>query len=169
MDIKWLILTGNVLLVGGSGETVAWLLTEEGLVDGVVGDRRVGRGDSIWTTPKPHPWVPQVQGQIAAIMLDGNTLHVYHTETGEVLDPTQAPPRYSTRKFYNNIPRRNIPPEDSWQTSRETLLEGWVKDPEGKHRMWVPVEWRNWDLAEWYHDVTTQFSLLGGRFVLIKF
>jgi len=54
--IKSLFLTDNVLLVAGSGQVVAWLLTEEGLVDGVIGDRRVGRGDSIWTVPLRSGW-----------------------------------------------------------------------------------------------------------------
>ena len=52
VEIDGLFLTGNVLLVAGSRKYTAWLLTEEGLVDGVTGDRRVGRSDSIWTTPE---------------------------------------------------------------------------------------------------------------------
>ena len=40
-------LTGNVLLVVGSEIVVAWLLTKEGIVNGVSGNRRAGRGDSI--------------------------------------------------------------------------------------------------------------------------
>ena len=47
MIIEGFVLTANVLLVKGSGRVVAWLLTEEGLVNGVTGDRRVGCGDSI--------------------------------------------------------------------------------------------------------------------------
>ena len=49
--IEGVILTGNVLLVAGSGRVVAWLLKEEGLVDGVTGDRTVGYGDSIGAVP----------------------------------------------------------------------------------------------------------------------
>jgi len=172
VEIQRLVLIGNVLVVAGSRETVAWLLTEEGLVDGVIGDRRVVRSDSIWTTSQPtDPWWFGVWGQVGVLVLHGDALHVYHTETGEVLDPTQIPNGvYSDRTYYNNIPQCNTPPEDSWQTSQDTLREGWVKDPEGKHRMWVPAEWRkDWGLGEWHHDVTTQFSHLGGRFVLVKF
>jgi len=172
VEIKRLSLTGNVLLVAGSGEIVAWLLTEEGLVDGVIGDRRVSRSDSIWTTSNPNPelYTPELGGQVGVIGLFTSYLHVYHTETGEVLDPTQKPQHYDHRRYYNNIPQRDTPPEDAWQTSRDTLREGWVKDPEGKHRMWVPVEWREgWYLSDWHHDATTQFSFLKDRFVLIKF
>jgi len=170
VQIEGFALTGNVLLVAGFWEIVAWLLTEEGLVDGVIGDRRVGRGDSIWTTSKQELRMPRVEGQIGVIQDYGGVLRVYHTETGEVLNPTQAPQHYSGRRYYNNIPQCNTRPEDGWQTSRDTLLEGWVKDPEGKHRLWVPVEWRkDWDPADWHHDATTQFSYIGDRFVLVKF
>ena len=48
VELEGLALAGNVLLVAGSREIVAWLLTEEGLVDGIIGDRGVGRSDSIW-------------------------------------------------------------------------------------------------------------------------
>jgi len=105
--------------------------------------------------------------EVGVIALDGNSLHVYHTETGEVLHPTQAPPRYSTRQYYNNTPPCITPSEDNWQTSEDTLQ----KDSKGKHRMWVPAEWRtDWDPAEWHHNATTQLSYLGDiGFVLIKF
>ena len=170
IKIEWLTITDNVLLVAGSGEIIAWLLTEEGLVDGVIGGRRVGRSDSIWTTSKPELRMPQIGGQIGVIEVDRDTLHVYHTETGEVLDPTQAPRYYRSRRYYNNIPQCNTRPEDRWQTSRHTLREGWVKDSEGRHRLWVPVEWReDWDPADWHHDAATQFSYIGDRFVLVKF
>ena len=171
VEIVWLDLTGNVLLVAGSSEIIAWLLTEDGLVDGVIGDRRVDRRDSIWTTSVPEVvrW-PQVEGQVGVIMLRGNTPHVYHTETGEVLHPTQAPRRDTSRWYYENMLQCDTPPEDSWQTSRQTLREGWVKDPEGKHRLWVPAKWREiWDPKGWYHDATIQFGIFEGRCVIIKF
>ena len=185
--IEGLIITGNVLLVAGSGQLVAWLLTEEGLVDGVVGDRRVGRSDSIWTIPLPLPcgdsWTFSVEGQVGVIKPKGNALHAYHTKTGKVFHPTQAPRHPSGGWYhftealcgrdyfrYHNLSKRNPPPEESWQISPATLREGWVKDPEGKHRLWVSVEWRtDWDPVDWRHDITTQFSYLGGRSVLIKF
>ena len=187
VGIEGFVLTGNVLLVAGSGKLVAWLLTEEGLVGGVIGDRRVDRSDSIWDVQMPQwdPdwWIFLVEGQLGVVKPNGDGLHVYHTETGKVLRPTQAPQRFNSRWYhfsealwgqhyllYHDLSQRDIAPEDSWQTSRATLEEGWVKDPEGKHRLWVPVEWRwDWDPADWRHDVTIQFSSLEGRPVLIKF
>jgi len=175
-----LTLTGNVLLVADPEKLVAWLLTEDGLVDGVVGDRRVGCSDSIWAiSGSQYPWMFRVGGQVGVI--NGNGLHVYHTETGEVLHPAQAPQHYNDcwyclndplwgRHHLNHNNLCNTPSEYKWQFSRATLRKGWVKDPEGKHRLWVPVEWREgWDPVDWRHDVTTQFSCLGGRPVLIRF
>ena len=152
-------------------EIVAWLLTEDGLVDGVIGDGRVGRGDSIWTTSEPDVrWMPRIEDQVGAITLRGHTPHVYHTETGEVLHPTQAPLYHSEYRYYDNILRRDTPPEDSWKTSRDTLEEGWVKDPEGKHRLWVPAKWRKyWNPENWNNDAMIQFNFFEGRPVIIKF
>ena len=178
--IERLVLTGNVLLVEGLGRLVAWLLTEEGLVDGVIGDRRVGHGDSIWTIPSYSEWTVRVEGQIGVIKPEYGNLRVYRTDTGEVLHPTQAPRGvlddpgdfYLGRNHlrFHDLSQCNTLLEDKWQTSPATVREGWVKDAEGKHRLWMPVEWRmDWSLEDWRHDVTTQFSRLEGRPVLIKF
>ena len=169
------------LLVALPGELVAWLLTEEGLVDGVIGDRRVGRSDSIWTIPEQqYRWPFRVEGQVGVIELPGDARHFYHTETGGILHLTQVPRHFNGRWYDLNgaflgrdylsrhsLSQPNISPEDSSQTS---MREGWVKDPEGKHRLWVPVEWRtDWDPADWRQDVTTQFSRIGGRPIIVKF
>jgi hypothetical protein len=182
--INGLVLTGNVLLVAGFADLRAWLLTEEGVVDGVIGGRQVGRTDSIWTISQSRfPWTFRVEGQVGVINPGEGALRFYHTETGEVLHPTQAPQHFSSRWYhffeglygrdyfcYHNLSQCDTPPEDSWQTSRATVREGWVKDPEGKHRLWVPFEWRtDWDRADWREDVTTQFSYIGGRPIIIKF
>jgi len=187
VGIEGLVLTGNVLLVAGSGKLVAWLLTDEGLVGGVVGGGKAGRDDSIWTVALPQwdPdwWIFLVEGQLGVIKPDGDSLHVYNTETGEVLLPVQAPQNFGSRWYhfneplwgrhylrYHNLSQCDGPPRDGWQTSRATLQQGWVKDAECKYRLWVPVEWRmDWDPADWRHDVTTQFSYLEGRPVLVKF
>ena len=182
--IEGLVITGNVLLVAGSGKLIAWLLTEEGLVDGVIGDRRVGYSDSIWTIlQEDYIWLFRVEGQVGIIEVRRDVLHVYHTGTGEILDPTQAPRDHSSFRCYlthtlwgreylrfHDLSQWDTPPEDSWQISRATLREGWVKDPEGKHRLWVPIEWRtNWDPRDWRQDITTHFGLLGDTIILIKF
>ena len=184
-EIEGLVITGNVLLIQSSGEVVAWLLTEEGLVDGVIGGRRVDRGDSIWTLSRSSAsYKFQVEDGVGIIELDRrDSLHAYHTETGEVLHPTQTPLHSSRRLYYlteahsgwdhlyhHNLSRRDIPPEESWKLSPTTLGEGWVKDPEGKCRLWVPHEWRkDCDSADWLHDFTIQFSFIEGKPILIKF
>ena len=186
MAIDGMVLTCNVLLVVDSEKLVAWLLTEEGLVDDVIGDGRVGRSDRIWTISQPWQSLAfQVEGQVGAIRYNGIFLHLrYHTETGDVLHSTQAPSYHSIFRWHSltgtfrgrdylrhyDFSQCSIPPKDRWQTSRSTLQEGWVKDSEGKRRLWVPVEWRaEWDLEDWCDNITTQFSHLGGRSVLIKF
>ena len=185
MTIDGMVLTGNVLLVAGSENLVAWLLTEEGLVDGVIGDGRVGRSDSIWTiSQSSQPLVFRVEGQVGFIKSNGVVTHIYHTETGDVLHSSQAPSYYSFFGWYSlngtfcgedylrrcDFSQCSIPLKDRWKTSRSTLRKGWVKDSKGKRRLWVPVEWRaEWDLGDWCHNITTQFSYLGGRSVLIKF
>jgi len=178
--IEGLFLTGNVLLVEGPKQIIAWLLTEEGLVDGVIGDRRVGRRDSIWAISFRYTRGFRVEGLVGVITIDWDALYVYHTDTGEVLHPAQAlrDDWGSSRDFhlgrnhlrFHNLPQCSAPLEDRWKTSRVTVREGWVKDAEGKHRLWVPVEWREfWDSEDWLHDVTIQFSYLGSGPVLIKF
>ena len=167
MDVDAFALTGNVLLVWGH-ELVAWRLTEQGVVDGASADRRAGRGDSIWTVSTHCPWF-LVQDQ-AVVLNDpyGNAVHAYHTGTGGVLEPAQASPHppgcpyYVTSiqhclhyLHYRNLYKQNIPSEDEWPVTLAALEEGWVKDPEGKHRMWVPVEWRvGVDDAGWLRNTT---------------
>ena len=189
VEIEGLALTGNILLVFGSVTVVAWLLTKEGMVDGVFRDGRASRMDSIWTTSLLDlTFRPEfkVEGHLGMISCDGQCsprYFIYHIETGEILGPDEVPRCFSSPwkhlkevftgrdylGFYD--PSRPIaPPEDCWQTSETTLREGWVKDAEGKHRLWVPVKWRaSWDLADWCHNIVTQFSIFGGKTVVIKF
>jgi len=184
VEIEGLAITGNVLLVVGSGQLVAWLLTEDGLVDGVIGDRRVDCSDSIWAISDWSPlWGFCVRGQVGLIELPENATHAYHTGTGDILGATPAPLDFHLAKCtlnslyygrsyldFHNLPQRDILSGDSWKTSQATLREGWVKDSEGRHRLWVPAEWRaHWGLRDWRHDVTTQFSYLGHGPVVIKF
>ena len=184
VEIDRLVIAGNVLLVGGSQKITAWLLTEEGLVKGVIGDRRVDCSDSIWTISQLKlghwSWGFRVGDRVGIIEFDGYPVHVYHTETGEILDPNLVPGssyvdwnelrdpiRGRDQLLYHDLSRRDHLRVGGWQIE---LQEGWVKDPEGKHRLWVPVEWRaEWSDLDWRQDVTTQFSILGGRPVIIKF
>ena len=92
MDVRELALTGNVLLVWGQDpELVAWRLTERGTVYGVSADRRASRGDSIWTV-SDYCSSFSVEDQIVVIKdSEENVIRVYHTGTGDVLGPAQAP------------------------------------------------------------------------------
>ena len=159
--IEGLAITGNVLLVQISWSVVAWLLTEEGLVDGAIGGRRVSRSDRIWTVPQSQPsYMFLVKDHVGVIQPQGGGYkHVYRTDTGEVLRPTQTS-RHSDGSWgslteahrgrdylrYHSLSQRDTSPRDGWRFSRAALREGWIKDPKGKHRLWVPVEWRtDWD------------------------
>ena len=97
----------------------------------------------------------------------GNDVCAYHTETGEAFDPTQAPPQHSPhlytslhmlygrhRPSYREI-EDNAYPEGDWPVSQTTFEEGWVKDPEGKHRLWIPIGRRARSHASWFRDTTT--------------
>ena len=178
-------LTDSVLLVVGSEVVVAWLLTGEGLVNGVFGNGKAGRGDSIWTvsTSRFRPWDPifSVEGEYTVIKTDGDTPHVYNTRTGEVLESARAPLHPSGSWYslvditlarhhtYNNS-AQNPPPEDDWRPSRIALEKGWVKDREGKRLLWLPIEWRvgEWHEVQWFSDIATMRYSSQGEPITIK-
>ena len=185
VEIEGLVVTGNILLVVGSEKVVAWRLTEEGAVDGVAGDGRADQSDSIWTVllPRLELWMFSVEGRLGMMKADGDVSTIYDTETGEVLDPVSETRHFSSPWHYfkeelhgwhylhcHNMSRSGVHPEGGWQTSYRTLQEGWIKDPEGRCRLWVPADWRSsWDCADWLQDITTQFSIIGGKPVIVKF
>jgi len=198
--IEGFLLTSNVLLVVGLGQVVAWLIVEEGLLNGALDGRMLNCSDRLWVIsltspnrsdntlagsyPRPKPKLAlHVEGQIAVITNDTNGFFLYHTETGEVLEAPQTPPRRSGpwldlatglcgrhHHYCHNLPQFNTPSESGWRPSEATLRDGWVKDPEGRHRLWLHVEWRkSWDLADWCHDITTQSGIIEGQSVIVKF
>ena len=170
MEIDALALTGNVLFVWDGTDLVAWRLTEEGIVDGDFVDKMAGRSDSIWTVPTHDPMF-SIEDQTVIIKEgEGNiVLHIYHTGTGEVLDQAQVPSHSCSRQYspwdmlrgwhyphYRNSEGRDILPEEDWPVSRPTSQGEWVKGPEGKHRLWIPVEWRaGFSSAHWLYDIMT--------------
>ena len=160
IEICGLELTGNVLLVVGSEVAVAWLLTEEGLVNGVFGDRVAGPGDSIWTVPASPFWLFLFEGETAVIR-SGDARHVYNTRTGETLElaPT-TPDRGKYRLLVDVLIAQShlyggsmgsTPLRDGWDPLRN-MTKGWVKDRGGRHLLWLPVEWRDRKM-EWFSDV----------------
>ena len=185
LHIWGLFITGNVLLAVGWDKILSWRLTGEGLVDGVFDGRMPDHSDCIWTIPASFPKYRlqfKVEGHTGAIDYYGNILS-YHTETGEILQSAQTPlhlrsPGYDPRRglcgrhhlYYHNLSQENTLPNDSWYPSETALREGWVMDPEGRRRLWLPVEWRkHWDLVDWCPDIVTQFSIIEGESVIVKF
>ena len=186
LEIRNLVLTGNILLVLDMESTTAWLLTEEGTVDGVPGDRMAGPSDSIWTVSigwEPGTVTFSPERQIGAIWdRFGSSIRcVYHTRTGEIIDSYPASSYHacgwrdsSSALGWSHLLHRDLHEcsnhaEDNWRVSKFTVERGWVKDPAGKHRFWVPVEWKTLNGARWYYDITTlQLRLLTDQSIIIK-
>ena len=189
-EIEGLAITGNVLLVAFSETVVGWLLTEEGRVQGFVDSKRAGHSDSIWTITSP-PHRPKslcftVSGQVGVIGTDGIFPFIYHTGTGGIPDTVHRLQQfdlpwvslykqsdYQEYRLLRHLDtlQSNASPEDSWFVSRTTTGKaGWVVDPDGKHRCWVPVEWRApWDPRNCHNDISTLFARIGDQPVIIKF
>ena len=161
-------LAGNVLLAVGLEVVVAWLLTEEGLVNGVFGNRVADPGDSIWTAPVLRDSSFSAKGETAVIRSDGVRPHVYNTRTGETLELYQTAPDWSSWRryyllgdvtqaqshlYYDSIGDALI--ISDWNTL-QSMKKGWVKDRGvTRHLLWLPVEWRGAgsDEVKWLSDV----------------
>ena len=181
LEVEGLNITGNVLLVVGSREAVAWLFTEEGLVgrlDSVVVAGRANRGDSIWNTPLPQ-WVDYglsffVGDQVCALEPPEGPMFLYDSETGEVV---RTPSTRASSLRPHTFGRSNYLHGDyllslfnNWQRSRFSSLEGWIKDHHGKRRLWVPVGWReSWRVEGLYRDVDMVFASVDDSRVIIVF
>jgi len=182
MEILGLTFTGNVLLVMGGETITAWRVTEEGVVDGVPRDGRMGRSDSIWTIPRYRDLAISIRDQTVVMELNGNVTHAYETGTGEVLDPAQVPPYHNSRHYtlsemklglhyhHRSFIKPNAHSANDWPVSWATLREGWVKDSEGRHRVWIPTEWRlDLSRASWFDNPMARLLNLQGGTVTIKF
>ena len=183
-EIEGLVITGNVLLVVFSEEVIGWLLAEEGKVAGVVDSRRAGPSDSLWTVTSSSPGLKslcfRVSGQVGLIGTEDLYPFVYHTGTGGVPDRVHKPQHFtlpwlslyqpSNFQEYHHLRHHDTPPGDHWLGSRTTEKAGWVVDGEGRHRFWLPVEWRApWDRKNCHHDITTLFTRIGDQPILIRF
>ena len=173
IEIEKIALTGNVLLVWGDLTLMGWLLTEEGLVDGVSSDEMADSSNSIWTVSvSPNP-IFLVEDQIVVIKSgeEEDVVHAYCSGTGEVLSPIQAM-SYGPHNWYtfsgmlggrhnlyvHDMFRQDflqvmevIPPRYRGPLPWSISQEGWVKDLEGKHQLWLPVEWRQYPQG-WSYD-----------------
>ena len=197
LKISAMILTGNVLLVKGSEKVVAWLLTEEGVVDGIFGNTRADHNDSLWEI-SPQTLVSRwarllgqqreiydnvhlefsVEDGVGAIKLNELVVCVYHTETGEILksDETSLHLQSTWYQFedkedlYHHDLCKHTVLESDWPVSQTTLQEGWVKDPEGKHRLWLHSDWRSaGNDVHWIQNATTLRLRNSSGLAIIKF
>jgi hypothetical protein len=175
MEIEALVLTGNILLVMDSTTIAAWKLTEEGVAVGAVGQKRASFHDCIWTAIQPYNPKIAVEDQIAFIQGgQGTTLYLYSTETGEELDLTQATP---PQDWYfcspDDIYLRGFSEctEHSWVSIWGEIIPGWIKDPDGKYQLWIPVKWRSPDHENtcWLHHVKTLRLIIDREPIVIKF
>ena len=201
LEISTMVLTGNVLLVKGPDTVVAWLLTEKGAVDGIFGNTRADRNDSLWDiSPRAltDRWTRllgrgsgdddkhldfSVEDGIGAIKLNEQVIRIYRTGTGEVLESAGRPLHLrSTWYHFNNRQRdecdlyhrdsckHHQPPEPGWPVSQTTLRDGWVKDAEGKHRLWLHGRWRSaGNDVDWLYKVTTLRLRNPSELVIVKF
>ena len=181
MEIESLALTGNILVVHGSDMFVAWRLTEEGAVDGALANGRADRNDSIWAVPLSNrkDTLLSVEDQTVVVCQGGCSIHAYHTETGEVLDPVQVLPNPCDHEYPHifqiqlcqHYPHYVESDGGEWRIPWTTPEEGWMKDLQGKHSLWIPVEWREFvDHVSGLNDITTVlFDLPSGGTVIIRF
>jgi len=185
LEILAIVLTGDILLVKDSDTFVAWLLTEEGVVGGISGGRRADRSDSLWDTPF-QPWGESdsnlqfsVEGEIVTIEWYWDPILYYHTKTGEILDldgPHLGDRQhysfddrydYNRDRYHYDSYRLHEPSECRWRVS---LQEEWVRDSEGKHRLWLHPRWRSqFNRVDWFDKVTTMRLKSSSELVIIKF
>jgi hypothetical protein len=196
LEILALVLTGKVLLVRGQAKAVAWLLTEEGTVDGIVGNTRADYNDSLWEislslqgslpvhiTGNQNKLLKfSVKDEMAALSIHGYTIHSYHNGTGEILKPAQVPPhlgctwyhfdnqqRDGCNKYYHDLYKHQGLLNCEWPISQAILQEGWVKDPEGRHQLWVHPHWRlPGNDVGWLNNVTTLRLRNSSKLLIVK-
>lgn len=104
-------------------------------------------------------------------------------ETGVVLKPDKAllypeqawyrfhnPHRDDCDLYHHNLSKHYEPLNCDWPISQSTLQGGWVKDPEGKHRLWLHAHWRiAGNNVGWLNKVATMRLKSPSELVIIKF
>jgi WD40 repeat protein len=187
--IYGLALTGNILLVAeGVDFIVAWRLTADGGVEGVLGDRIVDWGHVIWFCGRPmncSAVESLVTGDTGIIRFNDNHSIYYNIDTGERYEsaPIQVPAPstswhnltnldFHTNLHYHSYHEHCNPPEDNQLASVPNYKEGWVKYPEGDHphRFWLPPHWiaDHRDDVYWFSNITTLW-FHGNELIIIKF
>ena len=200
LSILAMVLTGNVLLVRGPETVVAWLLTEAGVVDGIINNRRANNSDSLWEKSllshsgfftryfgqEDHrnngTTTLTVEDAIAAIWHSRMILCVYSTQTGDILGMDKRPlgeeyylygPQQkddSNIHYPNSTYKCNASLESNWSISQAILQGGWIKDPEGKHCLWLYPTWRSTDNeVDWLQNASTLRLRTSSQLVIVKF
>ena len=179
MMITALALIGNVLLAVDSQVAMGWLLTEEGLVNNVLGDRRASRGDSIWVTPLGGLDFTSFLLQDQAGVSGPCIYATWDTEVGVPQEPWY--PFWFIYRGWHHLYNRFVHgafPKDNWKLSEITLEEGWVKDRDGQHLLWLPIDWemgmgitdgQDGEIVGWFPDIPTiQFESPGRYSIIVK-
>ena len=202
LEISAMVLTGNVLLVKGSDTIVAWLLTEEGMVDGIVGNTRADRSDSLWDcnispqtlgakwaklfgrnrTTDHNKLVFLLIDEIVIIEYGEWAIKAYNIRTGEPSKPAGGPQSQrqiqyqletqhpdECNQYHCDLFKSQEPLDHGWEISQTSLQEGWVKDPEGRHRLWLHPHWRSASSVNWFHNTTTLRLKSSNELAIIKF
>jgi hypothetical protein len=181
MKIEMICLIGNIVLAVGSATITAWKLTEEGAVCGNFGNAGAGYSDRIWTIPRSKHQKFLVENQTMFIQEEVTIMHIYHTETGEALEPTQAgsPSCWGFQYIYDFIiylpqPDKNGHSSCSaspWSCLVDAAQRGWIKGPERKHQLWMPIRWRSWSnyRVYWLYKTKTLWFKTNDQPVVIQF
>ncbi|KAF9782707.1 hypothetical protein BJ322DRAFT_1219896 [Thelephora terrestris] len=200
LNILAMALTGNVLLVRAPETVVAWLLTEAGTVDGSVDNRRASQKNMLWKKSllSHISFFPRIfeQGDsrdddvttftvkdaIAAVWHNKTLLCVYHTKTGEILGVDERPwgkeyhlhsphkKNESNTYHHDSMYKHSGLLEGDQPISQATLQDGWVKDEEGKHQLWLYPDWRSSkNEADWLYNVSTLRLRTTSQLVIVKF
>jgi len=113
----------------------------------------------------------------------GFDTRIYDPGNGEILEPDKTllhPGRtwyrfHSPRQddcdlYHRNLRKNHEPTKCDWSIPHTTSREGWVKDPEGKHRLWLHPRWRSvGNDVDWLDKVTTMRLKNSSELVVVKF
>jgi len=169
--ILGLALVGNILWAVGLGTIVAWRLTEEGRVDGVPDNRIASHSDSIRSVSSTEATVlPEfsVKGQTGFIALNGTVIYTYNTGSGEKVEDRPDP--FGRWCSLEDTSRGRYHLNDERLRSIKDSSKVWAGNPEVRHRLWLPIEWRIWgNRIKFFHDIGILQLELETGLIIIRF
>ena len=124
-----------------------------------------------------------VRDQIAVVRHFGCVVCMYHTGTGEIVESAEAlqdpertwyhfhsPPQDGCDLYHHDSHRHIGLHKCDWPVSQTTLQGGWVKDPEGQHRLWLHTRWRAPESdVDWFDKVMTLRLRTSIDLLVVKF